>query len=123
MRAELNQFAKAADRGIATRLGLGAVQEGVLQELPQSVQEQMFQNWGGGKPIIEGVARSAIEGTLAGSVMGGGNILHGHDHCFCTPAERGTLNLTFFTHYYLIIMSSCTFAYLIRFYTLIFLPR
>jgi len=70
--AELNQFAKAADRGIASRLGLGVLQEGILQELPQSVQEQMFQNWGGGKPIMEGVARNAIEGALAGSVMGGG---------------------------------------------------
>ena len=70
--AELNQFEKAANRGITARLGLGALQEGLLQELPQSAQEQMFQNWGGGKPIMEGVARNAIEGALAGSVMGGG---------------------------------------------------
>jgi hypothetical protein len=73
---ELADFEQAAQRGIAARLGLGALQEGVLQELPQSVQEQMFQNWGTGKPIMEGVGRQAIEGLLAGAVLGGGfNVL------------------------------------------------
>ena len=73
---ELADFEQAAQRGIAARLGLGALQEGALQELPQSVQEQMFQNWGTGKPIMEGVGRQAIEGLLAGAVLGGGfNVL------------------------------------------------
>lgn len=73
---ELADFEQAAQRGIAARLGLGALQEGVLQELPQSAQEQMFQNWGTGKPIMEGVGRQALEGLLAGAVLGGGfNVL------------------------------------------------
>jgi hypothetical protein len=77
---ELKAFEEAAQRGIVKRFGVGALQEGVLQELPQSVLEQMVQNYGAGKPIMEGVTRSAIEGTLAGSVIGGGfNTLAGRN--------------------------------------------
>ena len=50
----------------------GMVSEAVLQELPQSAQEQMWQNWSDGKPLMEGVARAATEGAIAGGVMGAG---------------------------------------------------
>jgi hypothetical protein len=69
---EINSFMNAANRGIGSRIGVGAVKEGLLEELPQSAQEQMWQNYAENKPIMEGVTRSAVEGALAGSAMGGG---------------------------------------------------
>jgi hypothetical protein len=54
------------------RILSGMVSEGVLQELPQSVQEQMWQNYADGKPLTEGIARAGVEGALAGAVMGAG---------------------------------------------------
>ncbi|WEL95673.1 LPD38 domain-containing protein [Delftia tsuruhatensis] len=50
----------------------GMVSEAVLQELPQSAQEQMWQNYADGKPLMEGVARAGTEGAIAGGVMGAG---------------------------------------------------
>lgn len=50
----------------------GMVSEAVLQELPQSAQEQMWQNYAEGKPLMEGVARASTEGAIAGGVMGAG---------------------------------------------------
>lgn len=58
---------------------LGALSEGILEELPQSVQEQVAQNLALGKPIDEGVAQAAVLGALAGGVMGAGaQALGGH---------------------------------------------
>ena len=50
----------------------GAVSEGILQELPQSAQEAVWDNYANGRPIWEGVGRAAVEGALAGFVMGAG---------------------------------------------------
>jgi len=50
----------------------GMVSEAVLQELPQSAQEQMWQNYANGKPLMEGVLRQGLEGAVAGGVMGAG---------------------------------------------------
>lgn len=55
----------------------GMVSEALLQELPQSAQEQMWSNWAEGKPLMEGVARAGTEGALAGGVMGAGANLRG----------------------------------------------
>ena len=41
------------------RILSGMVSEGVLQELPQSVQEQMWQNYADGKPLTEGIEKIA----------------------------------------------------------------
>lgn len=57
-------------RGLASRMLAGAMSEGAFEELPQSVQEQMWQNWAEGRDLSEGVARSAVEGTIAGGAMG-----------------------------------------------------
>src|SRR3989475_766212 len=57
--------------GPASDLG-GMVSEAVLQELPQSAQEQMWPNYAEGKPLMEGVARASTEGAIAGGVMGAG---------------------------------------------------
>jgi hypothetical protein len=67
--------ARAADEvplSAQRRILGGMVSEAVLQELPQSAQEQMWQNYADGKPLMEGVARAATEGAIAGGVMGAG---------------------------------------------------
>lgn len=67
--------ARAADEvplSTQRRILGGMVSEAVLQELPQSAQEQMWQNYAEGKPVMEGVARAATEGAIAGGVMGAG---------------------------------------------------
>lgn len=67
--------AKAADDvplSAKRRILGGMVSEALLQELPQSAQEQMWQNWADGKPLMDGVARAATEGAIAGGVMGAG---------------------------------------------------
>lgn len=69
---EIDNFLGAANRSLSQRVGLGLVKEGLLEELPQSVQEQMFQNWAERKPIMEGVDKAAVSGALAGAGMGGG---------------------------------------------------
>jgi len=70
--AEINTFMNAANRGIAARMGIGAVKEGIFEELPEGMQEQMFQNWAERKPIMQDVSRAAVESVLAGSAMGAG---------------------------------------------------
>lgn len=54
------------------RIPSSVVQESLLQEFPQSAQEQIMQNIAEKKPWDEGVARASIEGALAGAAMGGG---------------------------------------------------
>lgn len=49
----------------------GAISEGWLEELPQSVAEQILQNLALNKPWSEGVEDAAVMGTLAGMAMGG----------------------------------------------------
>ena len=49
----------------------GVVQEGVLEELPQSAQEQMWQNYATGQPLMQGVPEAAAQGALVGAVQGG----------------------------------------------------
>lgn len=50
----------------------GTFKEGVLEELPQSAQEQVFTNLALGKPWDEGVSEAAAQGMVAGAGMGGG---------------------------------------------------
>lgn len=50
----------------------GTFKEGVLEELPQSAQEQVFTNLALGKPWDEGVPEAAAQGMVAGAGMGGG---------------------------------------------------
>lgn len=57
-------FARALLQGFAT--------EGVLQELPQSAQEQIAQNVALGKPWDEGVGNAAAMGALSGGLLGAG---------------------------------------------------
>lgn len=57
--------------GLAKRVVGSAVREGVLEEMPQSAQEQAMQNIAEGKPVGEDVGKAAAQGMLAGSGMGG----------------------------------------------------
>lgn len=63
---------QSARKGLVRAIVSGAVQEGFLEELPQSVQEQVVQNLATGKPLDQGVNQALVLGTLAGAVMGGG---------------------------------------------------
>lgn len=69
-----------AGRNLARRVLIGAVEEGFLEELPQSVQEQVAQNYATGRPIWENVDDAAVLGALTGAVLGGGTQ-------FVTPSE------------------------------------
>lgn len=59
-------------KAFSRRVLEGAVSEGLLEELPQSIQEQVATNLALGKPLDEGVVQSAVLGALTGGVMGGG---------------------------------------------------
>ena len=50
----------------------GAISEGILEELPQSVSEQALQNIALGKDWHENLDDAIVMGTLAGMAMGGG---------------------------------------------------
>jgi len=70
--AGVNASGAAAKRGLATRVLGAAVQEGVIEELPQSAQEQIAQNIALDRPWDEGVDKAAAMGMLAGAATGGG---------------------------------------------------
>lgn len=59
-------------RKVSQRVLGGIVTEGFLEELPQSIQEQVLQNYAQGKPLDEGVNQAAVLGLLSGGVMGAG---------------------------------------------------
>lgn len=53
------------------KLAAGGVSEGFFEELPQSAQEQMWQNYALGKPIMEKVPEAAAMGMVVGAAQGG----------------------------------------------------
>lgn len=63
---------QTAARSIPNQVVLGAINEGLLEELPQSLAEQMLQNVALGKPWHQDLDAAAIMGTLSGGVMGAG---------------------------------------------------
>ncbi len=67
-------------KSLPRRVVEGAISEGFLEELPQSVSEQILQNLALDKPWSDGIEDAAVMGTLAGMAMGGAaNILSGHN--------------------------------------------
>ncbi|HHT9136824.1 MAG TPA: hypothetical protein ACFYEK_06195, partial [Candidatus Wunengus sp. YC60] len=54
------------EKGIFKKVLMGAFQEGILEELPQSMQEQISQNLALNKPIDDGVFEAGAMGMLAG---------------------------------------------------------
>ncbi|MFG0641410.1 PLxRFG domain-containing protein [Delftia sp. WSY_22] len=61
-----------AVKSIPTQVIQGAISEGFLEELPQSVAEQIFQNLALGKDWSQDVDTAVVLGTLSGAAMGGG---------------------------------------------------
>lgn len=59
------------NKGMVRRVGEGALTEGLLEELPQSVSETVLQNEALGRPLNEGVTDAAALGLLSGAAMGG----------------------------------------------------
>jgi hypothetical protein len=74
-------------KGVVRKLVEGFASEGLLQEFPQSAQEQIAQNVALGKQWDEGVANAATMGALAGGMMGAGAAPFGHGAQ--SPAEAG----------------------------------
>jgi diguanylate cyclase (GGDEF)-like protein len=63
---------------IGKRIAKGGISEGVLEELPQSVQEQLWANASLGRPLGEGIDNAAAMGLLTGATMGSGaNVISG----------------------------------------------
>lgn len=58
--------------GLARAAVLAAIQEGLLEELPQSVQEQVATNLALGRDPLDGIDESAVLGAMSGGVMGAG---------------------------------------------------
>ena len=70
--------AQPVAKGLPRQMAQGALSEGVLEELPQSVTEQALQNIALDRPWQEDVDSAAVLGTLTGGVMGAGaSGLHG----------------------------------------------
>lgn len=74
-RAAANPLTAKAEQSallaIPTKVLQGAISEGFLEELPQSVSEQILQNLALDKPWSEGVDAAAVMGVLSGGAMGG----------------------------------------------------
>ncbi|WP_347455715.1 PLxRFG domain-containing protein [Acinetobacter thermotolerans] len=73
--ANANQIAgeisKIPLKSVPKHVIAGALSEGLLEELPQSVQEQVLQNYALNKDLMDGVDDAIVMGTLAGMAMGG----------------------------------------------------
>ncbi|MEQ6437219.1 PLxRFG domain-containing protein [Comamonas sp. w2-DMI] len=67
-----NPLAATAAKSIPRQMVEGAISEGLLEELPQSISEQILQNLALGKPWAEDVDASAVMGLLSGAAMGSG---------------------------------------------------
>ena len=76
-----------SQHGLLRRVAEGVISEGVLEELPQSAQEQVAQNISLNRPWNEGVANAAASGMMVGGAMGGGsNVISGRE----TSQDRDT---------------------------------
>lgn len=62
----------ATAKGIIKRIIGGGISEGAFEELPQSMQEQVWLNAAMDKPLLDGVAEAGAAGLITGAVMGGG---------------------------------------------------
>ncbi|WP_336141823.1 PLxRFG domain-containing protein [Acinetobacter sp. 102] len=74
------EIASMPAKSLPRRVIEGAISEGFLEELPQTVSEQVIQNLALDKPWHDGIEDAAVMGTLAGMAMGGAaNILSGRN--------------------------------------------
>lgn len=61
-----------SSKDVAKRIVAGGISEGAFEELPQSIQEQVWTNAALGQPLDQDVGAAGAAGLLAGAVMGGG---------------------------------------------------
>lgn len=61
---------KAPPKNWVRKMAEGFANEGLLEELPQSMQEQAAQNIAQGKPLLEGVGSAGAQGLLVGGLTG-----------------------------------------------------
>jgi hypothetical protein len=66
------QTGKPTKKGVVRRVLEGGFTEGAFEELPQSAQEQIWQNAAENKPLLEGVDKASAMGLLTGASIGGG---------------------------------------------------
>lgn len=59
------------EQRILSRVASGAIREGALEELPQTIGETGIQNVASDKPFSEGLVEDATLGTILGGIMGG----------------------------------------------------
>ncbi|MBX9914098.1 MAG: hypothetical protein K2Y25_09375, partial [Pseudomonadaceae bacterium] len=64
--------APAKPMSLGGRIAAGAASEGLLEEAPQSAQEQILSNIALDRDAMQGVGSAVATGLLAGGVMGGG---------------------------------------------------
>lgn len=64
------ELAGKPPKGFIRRVTEAGITEGIFEELPQSLQEQMWQNFATNRPITEGLAEAGGMGMLAGVGMG-----------------------------------------------------
>lgn len=76
-----------AEKNIARKVLEGFIAEGALEELPQSISEQVGQNLALGEPIDEDVPAAAVMGFFTGGLMGGGTNAWRHVTAPNTPAK------------------------------------
>jgi len=75
--------------GIMKRIIGGGLSEGLFEELPQSMQEQVWLNAALDKPLLENVPEAGATGTLVGFAMGTGfNIFTGQPQAEITPEQE-----------------------------------
>ncbi|ATG94678.1 hypothetical protein CQB05_12110 [Paracidovorax citrulli] len=70
--AAVNPLQQQAVKSIPRHVIEGAIAEGLLEELPQSVAEQIFQNVALDKPWYDQVDSAIVLGALSGGAMGAG---------------------------------------------------
>lgn len=67
-----SQTGQATTKGFVRQMVEAGVSEGLFEEMPQSAQEQMWQNFATGKPLMDGVGNQAAMGLITGAAMGAG---------------------------------------------------
>jgi hypothetical protein len=70
--ALVDGFSQESKKNFARKVVEGGISEGLFEELPQSVQEQMLSNYSLDKPLFEGVDKAAVMGGLTGGMFGAG---------------------------------------------------
>ena len=79
------EIAKVPLKQVPKHVVLGALSEGLLEELPQSAQEQVLQNYALNKDPMDGVDDAIVMGALAGMTMGAaasGLSVQGHNQSY-----------------------------------------